>query len=193
MSRKVFEVGATVTLVGVGRMWPRLGGQAESEFFQSYGREIESQLMNSVAKIRQRLMQDTSCCTDRPARARGPLDWVRAILKIEWLYGSQIARKNYMHGHGVKYPSHPYYPKGFWKYFKTFGTCSRYPQMALLSHRVLQGFWFSRVARPWLVTVSGFQDWPLSFAMLCHGQWILICSATGISKACVGCVCTSAL
>lgn len=32
--------------------------QAESEFFQSYGREIESQLMNSVAKIRQRLMQD---------------------------------------------------------------------------------------------------------------------------------------
>jgi len=32
--------------------------QAESEFFQAYGREIESQLMNSVAKIRQRLMQD---------------------------------------------------------------------------------------------------------------------------------------
>ena len=32
--------------------------QAESEFFQSYGREIESQLMNSVAKIRQRLMQE---------------------------------------------------------------------------------------------------------------------------------------
>ena len=32
--------------------------QAESEFFQSYGREIESQLMNSVVKIRQRLMQD---------------------------------------------------------------------------------------------------------------------------------------
>ena len=32
--------------------------QAESEFFQSYGREIESQLMNSVAKIRQRLMQN---------------------------------------------------------------------------------------------------------------------------------------
>ena len=32
--------------------------QAEAEFFQSYGREIESQLMNSVVKIRQRLMQD---------------------------------------------------------------------------------------------------------------------------------------
>ena len=32
--------------------------QAESEFFQSYGQEIESQLMNSVAKIRQRLMQN---------------------------------------------------------------------------------------------------------------------------------------
>ena len=32
--------------------------QAESEFFKSYGREIESQLMNSVAKIRQRVMQD---------------------------------------------------------------------------------------------------------------------------------------
>ena len=32
--------------------------QAESEFFQSYGREIESQLINSVVQIRQRLMQD---------------------------------------------------------------------------------------------------------------------------------------
>lgn len=32
--------------------------QAESEFFHSYGREIESQLVNSVAKIGQRLMQD---------------------------------------------------------------------------------------------------------------------------------------
>lgn len=31
--------------------------QAEAEFFKSYGHEIESQLMNSVGKIRQRLMQ----------------------------------------------------------------------------------------------------------------------------------------
>ena len=47
-----------------------LGGQAESEFFQSYGREIESQLMNSVAKIRQRLMQD-------PAQIQGQgANWI---------------------------------------------------------------------------------------------------------------------
>eukprot|EP00438_Fugacium_kawagutii_P023068 Skav201166 [mRNA] locus=scaffold65:510107:511198:- [translate_table: standard] len=31
--------------------------QAESEFFKEYGRDIESQLINSVAKIRQELMQ----------------------------------------------------------------------------------------------------------------------------------------
>ena len=37
---------------------PPASWEAESEFFQAYGREIESQLMNSVAKIRQRLMQD---------------------------------------------------------------------------------------------------------------------------------------
>ena len=35
-----------------------LYNQAESEFFQLYGRKMESQLMNSVAKIRQQLMQE---------------------------------------------------------------------------------------------------------------------------------------
>ena len=42
--------------------WSGLTGwmynQTESEFFHSYGREIESQLMNSVAKIRQKLLQE---------------------------------------------------------------------------------------------------------------------------------------
>ena len=59
-----------------------LGGQAESEFFQSYGREIESQLMNSVAKIRQRLMQDTAQIQGQGANWIGFVPLQTLVLRI---------------------------------------------------------------------------------------------------------------
>ena len=72
--------------------------QAESEFFQSYGREIESQLMNSVAKIRQRLMQNLM---QRPAFKKLQAQLVRHAAADSMTPELQglLDRFKYMHEH----------------------------------------------------------------------------------------------